>query len=290
MASDTPAGPERAEPSSENNDFLSARPSFNVEVRILRYQNQRVIFWDALLERREGTNIADCERALRQKFGPKLVDQARSYRENKLKDHLRDERATPADFSFEVRTIRYGSLFFGVDVVGVGELLKYLFNDPELVIAFLEECVTLAFASSVGSDPKKASVEVFPNNALTNAIQQRAAGGAIHKGTWAEALRLASQIPMLMPVVLALAVLFVAAGMLSAERDRVHAREAALDGRTQQLQKSYDERIAKIEALTLDLVKQLRLPKEEPKADICCPMLQCSPQTPKRKKPALRCK
>lgn len=302
MSTNTPEEPESAQFGSESPDALSPRPSFAVKVTTpgRSHPQGRSDFWDALLSRpAAGAAVAyddRFERDLREKFGPKLVNEARLFRESRLKDYPRHGPAGLPGFSFRVHNIRYGSLFFDVPVIGAGALAKYFFSDPDLVLAFLNTCVPQAFCSSVGMTQRGGvEIEVFENDALINAIQPRvsidtAAAGPPQKATWADVMRRASQIAWLLPIILALAVLYVAAGMLSAERDRIHAREAALDGRTQQLQKSYDERIAKIEALTLDLVKQLRL-AEDRKSDTCCPVCcpvpqQCNPHPPPKKKPS----
>ncbi|MGB8421433.1 hypothetical protein [Paraburkholderia sp.] len=77
---------------------------------------------------------------------------------------------------------------------------------------------------------------------------------------------------MLLPTILALGVLFVAASMINSERDRLKDREAGLDVREKSLdirekdmRASGDAQNARLEAMTVELVRQLRNAASEAK-------------------------
>lgn len=224
------------------------------------------------------------ERQLANEFPLHLLDEARRFRGTRSWA-TKAPTVEPA-FSFRVSNIRYGSLFFEVSVSSVSALVKYLHDDPELVLAFLDLCVPRAFEDTFQFNlPGRPVIDTAPDAAFERALTEAEArpsdkGGPSGKTTWGDVFQRASQIAWLLPTVLALVVLYVGAGLLSAERDRIHAREAALDGIGQQLRSSDENRITKLEALTLSLVQQVRSVKEDPKVTPCCHACCSVPQCP----------
>lgn len=235
--------------------------------------------------------IAWAEKRLTNDFPRYLLDEAKRFRSSH--SWAANARAVEPAFSFRVGNIRYGSLIFDASVSSVGALVKYLHDDPELVLAFLDLCVPRAFEDTFNPNSGRPVITTFPGEALQRALTEAGASpsdkekeskGPSGKTTWSEVFQRASQVAWLLPTILALVVLYVGAGMLSAERDRVHARETALDGIGKQLHSSDEDRISKLEALTLSLVQQARSVKDDPKVmpccPACCPVAQCQQPAP----------
>lgn len=225
------------------------------------------------------------ETALLRNFDQALTRRALEFRSVRLKGRAGKEPFDePAAFAFQPHDLEYGSLTFPVDIVGVAALTRLLFGDPDLVLAFLDTCVPDAFLECVGAGPANLplQISVTPGETLEAALAaggpEASQGGG--KGTWSDVMAKAQRVFWLLPTVLALLVLYVAAGMLTGERDRIEARYVALDARERQLQTGHEERIAKLEATTLELVKQLRAPTDKLAVEACCPVCCLPPKCP----------
>jgi len=208
----------------------------------------------------------------------------------------------PASFAFRVGELRYSSLEFTVGIVGLHALYKYFFSDPTLVLAFLELCSPPAFTEALwpiaGQVPSDLTFAVAPALGLGAALSTLGAQGQGPGTTtlgatpatpgWPAVLQKAQTFWWLLPTVLALIVLYIAISAVHSERDRQQARQAALDARANQLDGALKERVKALEALPLELIKQLKeVPAKEPCCPACCVAKTCvNPAARPASKPA----
>lgn len=250
-----------------------SNPAFKVRVLPLGRVDDgdlRQAFWRRVFERDELPTEEDIKRAegrLMRRFPINLIHEALEFRN---RDRQYETGRTPLDtpFTFKVDNIAYGSLFFDVSILGITPFLTFFFKNPDIVMAFLDLAVPKAFANAVGNDRLAYDAtfyKVYPDAAFEKELDRlrvqsgpQEAGETEEKTGWAGVVQRLAQIPLLLPLVLALAVLYVAVSLENGERDRLKQREEALDIREKDMRAMNDARTAKLEALTLALVSQLR--------------------------------
>ena len=200
-------------------------------------------------------------------FGKALFEQAMRLRSEKTQ---RGDASAPASshpaFEFRVHNVRYGSLLFSVEILGLGSLVKYLLGEPELVLALIHAGVAPAFASAtgIGDAQQRLDFATTLSPQLRSTLMASTSTGAqpnpirpAESAGWATVGRLLVQhAPYLMPIVLAFIVLAIAYSGLSLERDRLLARESALGAREGKLIDAATARASALEAVTLQLIEQ----------------------------------
>lgn len=275
MADIAPSAPD--EPRKQA--WMDDKPGFTVRLTFdnhSRADDARHRFWSECLNNPatppSDEDIERLEQRFRQLFPEALMYQVIEFKRKLQRSHVIQKNM---EFTFKLDNLSYSSLFFDVSILGVTPFLKLFFNNPDVILALLDTSVPKAFNATVpfpiAQMPRS---RVFPNVALEKAFQT-ADGVPVsdskeepsEKQGWAGVLQRAAQIPFLIPLVLSLAVLYVAASLINGERDRLKEREAALDARDKEVRVTNDARIAKLETLTLDLVRQLRAEKSSPASD-----------------------
>ncbi|OXC79339.1 hypothetical protein [Caballeronia sordidicola] len=244
-----------------------------VEDRSARFSFWRDILSTYGLDATSEVDPGSWETSFRRNFCGSLIKQATAYREARTvesKDGVGSGTPEMA-FEFTIDNLRYGSLLFDVSILGIGSFLKFFSDKPELVMSFLEAGVPTAFDDSIGMPSSgQKDVAIYPSPDFEKALITPSDGDPVEpqsptkKVTWNDVVQKSSQIAWLLPTVLALVVLYVAMGMTSNEEQHLHARETALDAEAKELRAANNARVEKLDALTLDLIKQLRAPKPDP--------------------------
>ncbi len=200
---------------------------------------------DSSAKRLEERIIANFGRDLRdtliQEF--KFGGGARNHRRKEFPEHMVEYRASPGpvpSFCFQVTGLKYGSLALGIDVIGVKGLVEFFDNNFDLFKTVLNQYAPLAFAvsataySSAYIDGLTSTVEASkqlsdafnkdqtPTKPVDKATEGLLAGKA-QAVNWAWVV---SNTSLILPVVLALAIIYIAFQSLSSERDEL--RKAVL--------------------------------------------------------------
>ncbi|MGB8421431.1 hypothetical protein [Paraburkholderia sp.] len=201
-----PAGPapqDLPQPGTSPDVDAVTSPAFTVAVRAVERAriappttaDARADFWDSYFDF-SYLGAADGENRLLTDFGAALVREAKDFRRQRARETSSNDPGPEAiRFAFQIKPpFSYGSLSFIVAVSGATQLAKFLFNDPDLVLAFLDICVPRAFASAEQQILARANFTVTPNeefNAELNAPETAvvAAEATLEaKSNWAEIL------------------------------------------------------------------------------------------------------
>ncbi len=205
--------------------------------------------------------------------------------------------AEAGELRFEVRDIRYGSIEFLIALSSI-KAFAGLFAGvpPDLVLKIVETCVVESFRETIGGRPPSEAT-VTPSSELLLALSPTASQKK--SGSWADVLNASlGKVFWLVPTLLALGAWLVAMSAMDGDAKRAHARESDLAKhyreRESELARNqkvvFDllkERVDKLEALTLDMSKQLGQPADAASTACtaccstpCCCTVRTDPKPP----------
>lgn len=163
--------------------------------------------------------------------------------------------------SFQLRQIEYGSLDLALEIAGIQQLAKLFDGNFDVFMMFMEGYLPVAFEETLAPfhiDTEFLLFEAVPSQAVfadfASASRPSVAARMRDK---AESMRLLVNGTLVIPVLLALAVLYVAAKNVAQERGELAALRKELSVRELTLAKSAIERAAQLERAQLEMIRLL---------------------------------
>ncbi len=255
-------------------------------------KDDRADFWRGPLPKDK--NYKDIEERLRSEFGPLLKARVVASLSSEQRDLFE------GDFEFKVLELRYGSL---LALIGVDQIHAFTAAvasiGPEVLLPLILSCAEETFEEVTGVH--RTASEVVPGVVLKsamNAHQPAAAAVPQDKPTWGGVIVAMQRSFWLVPLLLALLVLWVAMTALEGHNTRLNERQAKVDEALLAIVEKSATRIDSVETLTVKLIEQLSKERESQAAEncactVCCPAPAPCPKPPGKPpvvKPAPLCK
>lgn len=249
-------------------------------------------FWRSIRRQAENPPLAavDGERLLDANF----IDNFRKRLDHVLAARLgKEEKADSLDL--RLLGFRYGSLELLIGSSNLQTLAGLLASwGPGLLTELIQTCGAEAFVEATGASAGEPEVVLSAEmRAWLHARRGMEAIDAAPRTTdakpaaWSGVLTQALRVPWLVPMLLALAVCWVAYSGWIGQLDKVQQREAAFLQAQGAALGAYKDRIAQLEALSLDLLKKQGDPPRQPVANpaVCtcvpaCCQRRCVPMVP----------
>ena len=193
---------------------------------------------------------------------------------------MADVSTEERSFSFRVEKLSYGSLNLLVGFIGIRTLAS-IFVDigPEVMLAILSTCAEEAFEDVIGVRPDGArarpgsalsAASALPNSNKPKELELQKKHG------WVDVASKAYRIPWLLPLLLALAVIWVAFSGLNEESKRLGEKDSRLAQGQANLLELYSKQTDRLETLLVEVVTARRTPSATPdvpgtNCPCCCP-------------------
>ena len=252
--------------------------------------DRRESFWSRVRERPhiqssyEPSSTSEIEAALLREFGRHLHDflvkhfhsawQGPDARGMSSLDQFQATYPVPAAAAllplvfFEARVLGYSSLSLGVEIAGVKQLAELFDGNYDTFMMFLRQYVPLAFSYaaqpfSTGDLCFEIAVgpglrEEFVRDVRSHSGNAVSRGSAMEMPAKAYSFWLIANASLVVPVLLALVILYIAARTVSEEHRQLSDFRESILAREQGIVATHSKRVAELEALSLELFNTLR--------------------------------
>lgn len=249
---------------------ITRRPYLSSE---RNHENPKIAFWTPIRRRVEVSTDDFAEDALEARIERAFPQQLHAA----LRRHflafdrgaLPWVRSVPVELNgvfFRARITGYGSADLEVTIGGLKEISSLVHDHLETFTMLMEAFVPSAFADSLSGaiGPEEFTARIEPTAALKAAFAaSQPPKSAAEELPWSKKAARAltsTAISLLTPVLLALAVLWVAAQLLINDREHLQAREKRIAEEEAALYQADANRLSALQTQTLELIRLLRAP------------------------------
>lgn len=170
----------------------------------------------------------------------------------------------------EFTNIGYGSLDLTLDITGIKNLVDLFDGNFDLFMMFMQTYLPTAFGASLSElniPDEDFQFDICPTSSLLSAFAAPAGGRPAPTNTdrsyRMQAMWLLTNFSLVVPVLVALFIMYVAATQIARERDNVDALRRDLSSREEAFVKVVTDRSIELEKSQSELVKTLKAPSPQ---------------------------
>ena len=247
---------------------ITRRPYLSSEPNV---ENRKLAFWTPTVRRLEMSTHDfaedELEARIERNFPQQLHAALRRHFFTLDGDTLARDRPVAVELNgvfFRARIVGYGSADLEVTIGGIKDIASLVHDNLETFTMLMEAFVPAAFADALSGPtvPEEFTARIVPTTSLKTAFAtSERAKSVAEKLPWSKKAARAltsTALSLLTPVLLALAVLWVAAQLLINDREHLQVREKHLAEEEAALHQADANRLTALQTQTLELIRLLR--------------------------------